>query len=254
LADKLRPSYGRLARAIVVAALVVAGGFVASSQLGASRTVTETTATTSLKTTTLVQTTTLTPQVSTQIQTTTTTQTLLTTSTLTQVSTETRSTTTTQTIVETTVSTFSLNSGDIPTVNISGTIGSVYRPVHVIFTYYPCNPIIPFQPGPSCPTVINANVSQVTSRPIVGGYAFSARFSVLVPNNQSYIVAIELSPQNSTWYSDSYDSNWTAAYLPLYSNAPAISNYNIQCNSEASANQTFSSAPLYCYSHYANTY
>lgn len=241
--------------AIVVACLVVGASIIVASQLRTPTTATSTSVTTEFATTTLIETSTISLPATTVTSTTTSTQSNVISTTLTSTITKIQSTTLTNTVVETRASTFTLASGTTDQVTLSGEIVAVYKPLEVLFTYYPCNPAIPFQPpGPTCATIINASMSAVTSRPISGGFSFSANFSAVLPNNQSYIVAAELQPQNSTQYSNSYPSDFTAAYLPLFSNAPSIAYYNIQCNSEALANQSLNSAPVYCYTHYANTY
>ena len=134
-------------------------------------------------------------------------------------------------------------------------VSNFYRPLNVDFYYAPCVTSFPIQPPIVCGKTLSANLSQVTSRHILGGIAYSANYSITVPDNENYIVEVSLFTQNNTVYTECTTSCiFDAAFLPLNSTTSFINYYNIQCNSNSVGNQSANSAQISCYTHYGDFY
>ena len=167
-----------------------------------------------------------------------------------------RSTVTESTTSNSTVTIISLAT-QIKNVTIQGTFDSnFYEPLGVVFYYTPCISSFPVQGPILCGKMVNATLSEVLAHHILGGIAYGASFSIIVPNNENYIVEVSLLTQNNTVYNSNCPTSCTfdVAFLPLNSTVSVINNYNIQCNSDYVGNQSVNSAQISCYTHYGDMF
>jgi hypothetical protein len=131
-------------------------------------------------------------------------------------------------------------------VEVKGTFDSInYKIAGVQFQYYPCVTYFPYTLPFSCINTISANISEVLAVAIVNGYAYSANFSITVPNNENYIV------RAGVVWGNGQSIFTSTAFLPLNSTSSLITNYNILCQPE---NQNFTSGLVFCYTHYGDFY